>query len=74
MKDSPEYRKRFWRLIGVQTLVGLLLLAALFCAMLGQGLFSTVAKVVAGVLFLAGFMVQVQMAGLIGRGRGPAKP
>ncbi len=71
LRGTPEYRKRYWALVGIRTLTWIVLLIGVFCGVLGRAAFATVGWVTAGLALVIGLVVQTLLGRLIARGRKP---
>ncbi len=71
LKGSPEYRRRYWRLVAVRILVSIVLVIGLLFGILGQDdLLSVLGWVAVGTSLIVAIMTEFELHALVAKGKG----
>ncbi len=71
LKGTPEYRKRYWRLVVIRTAAWVVLAVGLLFGMLAADeIVSTVGWVVVGMALIVAIVMEFEMHALVTRGKG----
>ncbi len=73
LKGTPEYRRRYWRLVAVQIVAWVVLMIGLLFGMLGKELVADLGWTAVGTCLIVAIVTQFQLHALVEKGRGPAK-
>ncbi len=71
LKGTPEYRRRYWRLVAIRTAAWVVLAAGLLFGMLAADeTISTVGWVVVGMSLIVAIVMEFELHALVTKGKG----